>query len=168
MKQLASWICVALVSVSPGPSAFQAEKQDKRGCTVSAQPLSFGNYDTMGNTPLDGQGRVTYRCSNRAGRGGGNAAASAKWIVSISLSAGNAGSFRRYLQGPLDRLTYNVYADAQRQVIWGDGTAGSHVVTDQAKPNNREVVIPVYGRIVGAQDVGAGVYSDSLIVTIDF
>lgn len=127
---------------------------------MSAQPLSFGNYDSMGNTPLDAQGRVTYRCSNRAGTG--------KWIVEISLSSGNGGSFRRYLQGPSDRLTYNVYADVQRQVIWGDGTAGTHVVSDHAQPNNRDAVIPVYGRIVGGQDVRAGTYSDSLIVTIDF
>lgn len=139
---------------------------EDKGCTVSAQPLSFGNYDSMGNTPLDAQGRVTYRCSNRAGVVNGTARG--KWTVEISLSPGNAGSFRRHLQGPSDRLTYNVYADAQRQVIWGDGTAGTRVVSEHAKPNDHEVVIPVYGRIVGAQDVRAGTYSDSLIVTIDF
>lgn len=118
----------------------------------------------MGQVPLDAQGRVSYRCSNR----GGGAGSKGKWIAQISLSRGQSGSYQRLLQGPRDRLEYNVYLDAQRQLVWGDGTGGTHVVTDHAKPNNKEVVIPVYGRIPAGQDVRAGRYTDSLVVTIDF
>jgi len=121
----------------------------------------------MGNAPLDTQGRVSYRCSNRGGNDAGRGA-KGKWVVDISISRGQAGSYQRHLQGPRDRLLYNVYADPQRQVVWGDGTGGTRVVSEHAKPNNKEVVIPVYGRIPAGQDVRAGRYTDSLIVTIDF
>ena len=47
-------------------------------------------------------------------------------------------------------LNYNVYTDAQRTIIWGDGTAGTQVFTENAQPNNHPVTVPVYGRIFGA------------------
>ena len=162
-----------IVSIAAGLAAFLASSPPaalsapSRGCTIAAQPLSFGSYDTMGTAPRDAQGRVSYRCSNRSG-GGRDRDRGGKWLAEISLSRGQSGSYQRHLQGPRDRLRYNVFLDPQRQIVWGDGTGGTQVLTEHAKPNNKEVVIPVYGRVGAAQDVRAGRYTDSLVVTIDF
>ena len=67
-----------------------------------------------------------------------------------------------------ERLSYNLYIDPQRQTVWGDGTGGTRVYSEHAQPNNHVVAVPVYGRVFGAQDVGAGTYLDNVIVTLDF
>lgn len=72
------------------------------------------------------------------------------------------------MNGAVDRLRYNLYLDSSRTTVWGDGTGGTRVYSDRAQPNNHTVTVPVFGRIYGAQDVGAGSYADSLIVTLDF
>ena len=131
----------------------------------------------MSNSPLDLQGRVSYRCSSHAldskGNGNGNSNgnngnSNGPLVVRISLSAGNAGGYNRYMSGPNDRLHYNLFMDAQRQKVWGDGTGGTTVYLEHAQPNNHVVAVPVYGRIFAAQDVRAGGYLDHLIVTLDF
>lgn len=148
-----------------------------KGCALDgASVMSFGNYDPMGNSPLDMQGRVSYVCYNE--KSSADVAASAdgsapettngKIIVQISLTAGSAGNFNRYMSGSPDKLNYNLYLDPQRQTVWGDGSAGTHFYSEQAQPNNHIVVVPVYGRIFAAQDVGPGTYVDQLIVTLDF
>ena len=52
--------------------------------------------------------------------------------------------------------------------MWGDGTGGTRTYSEQAQSDNRVVTVPVYGRMFGAQDVSAGQYFDSLVVTLDF
>ena len=164
-------LLLAAVFAAALPSGIRADSH--KTCTLDGQNfMAFGNYDPMSNSPLDLQGRVSYRCyndnnghssdsSNGQGHGG-------KLIVQISLSAGNAGSFNRYMSGPSDRLSYNLYMDPQRQTVWGDGTGGTRIYSEQAQPNNHVVAVPVYGRVFGAQDVRAGTYLDNVIVTLDF
>jgi spore coat protein U-like protein len=88
--------------------------------------------------------------------------------VQISLSQGGAGTFQRRMQGGRDTLQYNLYTDAQRVVIWGDGTGGTTIYSQKAQPNNKVETIPVFGRVFGGQDVGAGQYLDNLVVTLNF
>lgn len=160
------------------PSGVEAQKGAK-GCSLDGSSfMTFGNFDPLSNNPLDLQGRVSYRCYNKKsstidsnGNGiddededrGGD-----KLTVQISLSAGNAGGFNRYMAGSGERLHYNLYMDPQRITVWGDGTGGTRVFSEHAQPNNHLVDVPVYGRIFGAQDVRAGSFGDQLIVTLDF
>jgi spore coat protein U-like protein len=138
--------------------------------------MAFGQYDPMSNNALDMQGRVSYRCfegddhdhvDDRHDHEDGDHGNGSS-TVQISLSAGHAGRFNRYMSGPGDRLDYNLYMDPQRQTVWGDGTGGTRVYSARAQFDNHLVTVPVYGRIFGAQDIRAGIYLDSLIVTLDF
>ncbi|MBH0192433.1 MAG: spore coat protein U domain-containing protein, partial [Nitrospira sp.] len=103
-------------------------------------------------------GSVSVRCS---GLGKGTEQ------VSISLSTGGSGSFNpRTLSQGSERLNYNLYLDPGHTQIWGNGTGGTlkHVSVS----NNRPAIIPIFGRIPPGQDVSAGTYSDTIVVTIDY
>jgi spore coat protein U-like protein len=88
--------------------------------------------------------------------------------VQISLSPGLAGQFDRRMSGAMDTLRYNLYLDASRTRIWGDGTSGTEVYAAKAQPDNKVVVVTVFGRVFASQDVSAAIYLDTLIVTLDF
>ncbi len=65
-------------------------------------------------------------------------------------------------------LTYNLYRNAGRTNIWGDGTGGTSVYTRANPPNDSNVNLTIYGRIPAQQDVSAGNYSDTVSAVINF
>jgi spore coat protein U-like protein len=81
-------------------------------------------------------------------------------------TAGSAGSFNPRGMVGADVLGDNLYADAARTVVWGDGTSASATVPGVTSTN--PATANIYGRIFPLQSVGAGNYSDTLIVTINF
>ena len=125
---------------------------------VAAAGVSFGSYDVFAGGPTDSAGSVSYSCMGGA-------------TVTITLSIGNAPSYnpRRMLRAGGGQLSYNLYLDAARTTIWGDGAGG---VTAQYGPimpaDGVTVVVPIFGRIPAAQDVPVGVYTDSITATINF
>jgi len=125
-------------------------------CTISATPVSFGTYNVFSSTPLDSTGSVIFNCDNRAN-------------ITITLNNGGATTFnpRRMLNGS-EPLNYNLYRDAARTAIWGDGTGGTQVYSDPRTPRNQNVTLTVYGRIPAGQDVSVGTYTNTVTATINF
>jgi spore coat protein U-like protein len=71
--------------------------------------------------------------------------------------------------GTGDTAAYNLYLDAARSTVWGDGTAG----TSTARLSVLALVLaagamPVYGRMPPKQDLRVGSYSDGIVATISF
>jgi spore coat protein U-like protein len=136
--------------------------------------MAFGVYDPVNDAPLDVEGRISYRCfvgfngTSARTTGSLNRQLRSAINVQISLGSGGSGGYDRYMSGGRDRLRYNLYLDAQRGQIWGDGTSGTQVYMAAAQPNNHEVIVPVFGRVFPAQDVSADFYLDQIIVTLDF
>jgi spore coat protein U domain-containing protein, fimbrial subunit CupE1/2/3/6 len=125
-------------------------------CTISTTPVSFGTYNVFSSTPLDSTGSVIFNCDNRAN-------------ITITLNKGGATTFnpRRMLKGS-EALNYNLYLDATRTSIWGDGTGGTQVYSNPSAPRNQNVPLTVYGRIPAGQDVTAGSYTNTITATINF
>ena len=65
-------------------------------------------------------------------------------------------------------LRYNIYLDATFQTVWGIGANGTDVYLDVNPPLGSPVVVPVFARIYGRQDVPAGPYIDNVGVRIVF
>jgi spore coat protein U-like protein len=126
-------------------------------CSLSSTSISFGNYDVFNTSPLDTNGSIVYRCGNADNN------------ISISLNQGGASSFnpRRMLNGS-QALNYNLYLDAARTIIWGDGTDGTQTYFIKNPPNNQDVTVPVYGRVPTGQSVSKGAYGNTITVTINF
>ena len=126
-------------------------------CSVSSTSVNFGSYDVFAAGPTDSTGSVTYRCN-------GNTA-----LVWIALSRGQSSSFEaRTMTKGVDELDYNLYRDAARTAVWGDGSNGTQVAFDQAVPKATNVTLTIYGRIPAGQDVRAGTYSDTVSVVVNF
>lgn len=125
------------------------------GCTVSSvSPIAFGLYDVFKATPTDGAGAIRYQCSGNP-------------TVMISLSGMIAGPTREMSSGS-ERLNYNVYTDAARTTLFGDDTFGaSSLLVGQIK-NSGQQTTNFYGRVPAGQDVAAGAFSATLVVTLNF
>jgi spore coat protein U-like protein len=134
-----------------------APPAEAANCTVAVTPVTFGTYNVFTTAPLDATGTVVYRC---------NGGAKNVWIT---ISRGLSGTFApRQMTSLLDRLSYNLFRDAARTSVWGDLSNGSSGLVDPNPPNNREVEVPIFGRIPPGQDVRAGGYADVVTVTVNY
>ena len=116
--------------------------------------LAFGPYDPFATSPRDAASALVYRCPPGQS-------------VRISLDRGLSGSFasREMRQGS-ESLLYNMYLDAARTVVWGDGTGGTSTGPGVAvRGPGGTTVAWVFGRIPAAQDAVAGAFGDTIRVT---
>ncbi|GAB3394954.1 Csu type fimbrial protein [Azotobacter armeniacus] len=131
-------------------------------CSITTTALAFGIYDfvTANNTvDLDEEGAVEIICTLDA-------------PVTITLGQGltpaggstAAAPIRQMNNGTGGLLTYHLYSNAARTLIWGDdatvdveavgtGVADEHIV---------------YGQIPAGQNVPSGAYVDTVVATVDF
>jgi spore coat protein U-like protein len=146
-----------LVLVSPEPA-------EALTCTATATGLAFGVYSANTAMPTDTTGTVTVTC---------NSLIALLVSYSIALTTGGSGSFAgRTMAGSVaPRLGYQIYTDAARTRIWGDGTGGTVTVADSYLLS---VIVPVvrpytyYGRIPAHQIVGPGIFGDTVTVLITY
>ena len=100
---------------------------------------------------------MTYRCTGNAG------------AISITLSRGASTTFSpRTLISGGNTLTYNLFTDAARITIWGDGTGGTQTYSTSNPPNGQNIVVTIFGSITAGQDVPAGSYADTVTAIINF
>jgi len=129
-------------------------------CSITTTPVAFGNYDVFSTVPTDTTGSVSFTCTSVV----------ATTTITITLSKGGGPNFnrRRLTAGPSDTLDYNLYLDAARSTVWGDGTGSTLTYTATNPPNNTPVVVTIYGRISAGQDVRAGTYTDTVTAIVNF
>lgn len=132
-------------------------------CSVTTLTLAFGNFSSFVSRPHDSVGNIAVTCTGTPG---------APVRYSLVLNPGSGGSFAqrgmRLASGAT--LNYNIYADAARSVVWGDGNSGTLVIADAYSLVGSRVTrnYPVYGRIFGNQNLPPGFYTDSILVTLSF
>ena len=130
-------------------------------CSASAQSVPFGNYNPFSLTATDATGTVTVTCTG----------ISLLVSYTIKLSTGTSGSFTtRTMKLGGTSFNYNLYTNALRVTVWGDSTGGSFTITDgyliTLGTVNRDY--SVYGRLFAQQNVAPGLYSDTILVTVEY
>jgi spore coat protein U-like protein len=131
--------------------------QGANTCSVTVSGLSFGSYNVFSASAVQSTGSVVFRCGN-------NVAA-----VEITLGRGQSSTFNpRVLVSGGESLDYNLYLDAARSLVWGDGTSGTRTYQDSSFPRRQNVPVTIYGEIPASQDVRAGTYTDTITATILF
>jgi spore coat protein U-like protein len=125
-------------------------------CTISTTSVNFGSYNVFTGSATDSTGTITLDCNGGA------------HDIIVTLSKGASASFnpRTMLKGS-EALSYNLYRDAARTSIWGDGSGGTATYTNP-NPPNAPFNLTVYGRVPAGQDVSAGVYSDTVSAVVNF
>ncbi|WP_426747684.1 spore coat U domain-containing protein [Myxococcus faecalis] len=136
-----------------------APGQARAACQIrSAVGLNFANYTPTSPLPLDTAGSITYQCLLQL------------TPMTIDLSAGGSSTYaNRRMQGPSSStLAYNLYLDAARLRVWGNGVSGTSRYGPVIPLLAIDVTVPIYGRIPAQQTVPAGTYSDTLVMTMTF
>jgi spore coat protein U-like protein len=143
---LAVWLAVPHPAAAVGSCAFN-----------SAVGVSFGAYNVFDPSPIDSTGSITYTCVSLL----------APITIDLSKGVGSGYSPRRMHKGG-DNLSYNLYLDASRVTVWGNGTGGSSRYGPVTPPLGSPVTVTIYGRMPARQNVRAGSYTDTITATINF
>jgi spore coat protein U-like protein len=127
-------------------------------CTISTTPVNFGSYDVFATSPTDSTGLISITCNEIP-------APFAPVSIGPSPNSGGFNPRKMRVTSGTDLLNYNLYTNAARTSIWGDGTSGTVRVWRTFRRNIPQN-LTVYGRIPPGQDVRAGTYTDTLTVTL--
>ena len=125
----------------------------------SVTELALGTYNVFSSAPLDSSGLLRYTCSD----------VGVSDTIVIQLSRGSSATYlpRTLLNGAFV-LEYNIYLDAARTSVWGDGSAGTGQHGPVQPVSGNETTLDVYGRIPPGQNAHVGSYADTVTVTIVF
>ena len=133
-----------------------------RSCNIRVWPTNFGNYIPGTPVPLDATGRIRVRCRGRPSGSQPN-----YYVLRIDGGITGNPANREMRQG-VNLLAYNLFKDAARTTIWGDGTNGTTPVIQAITRRNVNINHTVYGRAYANQDPRVGVFQDVVTVTIEF
>ncbi len=165
-------ILLVLASLASRPAAAAPGPQRKFtfgsvACSATSTGLDFAVYNPLQTTAVSGTGNVQVTCRLLGGLFGYVAA-------TVSMTAGSSLSFAsRQMRVGTNTLNYNLYWDAARSQIAGDGTGGSFDYPLQGVlffggSGAATQVVPVYGSIPPRQDVAPGIYRDMIVVTVSY
>lgn len=133
-------------------ASVQAAPAAAASCTVTPQSVNFGLYDSLSRAAVDGVGSVSVSCDSAVS-------------FDISLGPGGSGTYAsREMSGGQGDMRYNLYTSASRTTAWGDGSGGSTTVGGGGTGGD----FTVYGRIDAGQNLPAGTYVDTVVVTITY
>lgn len=130
-------------------------------CAASATGVAFGRYSPLAATNADYTGNIRVSCGGGIG--------SVAYTIQLSRGVYGSGFRPRRMGSGNNRLDYNLYTNAARTIVWGDGSGGTGVVSGlldvSSAGASREHV--VYGRVPAGQTSAAvGGYSDTIMFTI--
>ena len=158
------WLLPLLVGWLPGGAA------QAHSCGVTATPLVFSNYTSPGGARVDSSAAVLVTCTPAY------LLLACKTSYTLSLSVGgHATGAQRQMAAGAGRLAYGLFSDSLRQQPWGDGGASGPTVDGTITtsllglvclPGNRPHTI--HGRIPANQNVPAGAYTDSVVLTVTY
>ena len=126
-------------------------------CTVSTSPVAFGTVNPISGSNVDASGGITVTCTNGT-----------DWDASAGVGAGSGASYAaRRMTAGTDLLNYNLYTNAARTTVWGDGSGTTALVSNSGTGVAQNVTI--YGRVGSGQtSVPPGSYSDTVSVTVTY
>jgi spore coat protein U-like protein len=152
-KRCCRWMLSAAVALA----VFGAASRSEAACSIRVEStVVFGTYNVFGANPLDSTGQISYRCTGTTNS-----------TIRISLTRGGSSTFLpRQLRRGSNILSYNLYRDANRTIVWGDGSPGTQVYS--AARTSGRVYVTVYGRVPAGQDAAVGAYSDSVTAVVNF
>jgi spore coat protein U-like protein len=147
----------SIAGTATGVLTVQAQVADT--CTIYSENINFGVINV---TPLvagsaTATGKIHTSCTKNT-------------TYTISLGYGNTGTATtgRFLTNSLntDKLAYNLYSPNKPNTVWGDGNNGTYTLT--AISTGLDDVSTVQAQLSLAQNVSAGLYTDSVIITVSY
>jgi spore coat protein U-like protein len=158
VKRRANKAIVIVFCVTISLSLFYFVRVAAAVCTVSTDPVDFGNYNVLLTAATDTESSITVNC---------NEVPPAAVTISIGPSPNSGGFDPRQMKLSVGNefINYNLYTDSGRTQIWGDGSGSTFTLTDMVF-RRAPWIATVYGRIPPEQNVSPGNYNETLTVTI--
>jgi spore coat protein U-like protein len=124
-------------------------------CIVATAPVAFGAYDPTLVTATNGTGTVTVTCTNGT-----------PYKVGLDQGAATGATVTsRKMANGANLLPYNLFRETGRTTNWGNTPSTDTVdKTASITPD----AITVYGAIPPGATVPAGVYTDTVNVTVNY
>lgn len=150
------------------PLAFGAAKQQNMSvlsqvavnCSFQSTPsLNFLGYDPNGvnsTLPLDQTALLQISCTRGAMPTIG---------IDSGTHTGQASIGTRALADGTKYLGYDLYQDSVRTILWTNAGTGLY---SYVSPSSLPATISIYGRVFPSQNVPSGIYTDTLVVTINY
>lgn len=123
-------------------------------CLLAIQNIDFGSNGILGAN-VDATGGVSITCTPGT-------------PYTVSLDGGTAGSpptARKMAKGT-ETITYGLYKDAARSQPWGDASTPGSTVPGSGDGAAHDLT--VYGRVPPQTTPSAGVYTDTVVVTVTY
>jgi len=154
-----SGVAAPVLAASPASNTFQVTATIASSCTVSGSALNFGgSIDPLATaTPIDATSTLSVVCTNTT-----------PYTVALNagVNAGGASNFStRRMKSGSNTLGYQLYLDAGRSTVWGDGTASS---TSSGTGTGSVQNLTIYGRLPSLANVVPGAYTDTVTVTVSY
>lgn len=139
-----------LLAAVLGLGAAGARAED---CRIEARPVEFGTLWNLEREGARAEGLILVDCPVAAGGA----------RVSLGSGLNSARPDRRELAADTASLRYNLYVDAARRQVWGDGRGGTGIAVVPARG-----LLTVYADIAPGQRAVPGHYADTVEITIDW
>ena len=146
-------LCATAAHAATLSSPVEVSTTVVTNCQIQVSDLAFGSYDPLGthaSQQLDGAAAVQVLCTKSAS-------------ASVQIDAGQSGT--RTLNGGADRVTYQLYRDANRTRAWSGASSNVRLVSTSAREPQQ---FTVYARIPAGQRVASGRYTDVVRATVYF
>jgi spore coat protein U-like protein len=146
------------ISANEGTTSFTVQATVPAQCAVSATTLDFGTAGLIAAN-RDATGALSIVCTRNAAY---------KIALGPGLNAGASGVAARKMKSGAATISYQLYQDSGRSLVWGDTLtgAGANTVSDTGTGSTQSH--PVYGRVPAQTSPPAGTYSDTVVVTIEY
>jgi spore coat protein U-like protein len=140
------------------------------GCTTNFSGLAFGAYQTLGSAGTLVSADVTSTASINVTCQGMPAGSS--YTLGLGPSAAGSGNRigTRYLANTRggDPMAFNLFTDANRTVVWGDGVTGA-LIRGTLDTGGSHSSVAVYGKIpAGQSTLRAGSFLGSMTITLTY
>ncbi|UXY53873.1 Csu type fimbrial protein [Pseudomonas tohonis] len=121
--------------------------------------ISFGTYPSL-NSIIEAQS-----VGSSAGSSFGvTCNTGTNYSVALDSGLHATGNQRNMSAGATDVIAYNLYKEAARTTLWGNGSNGGTALAGTGTGANQELV--VYGRVPPQTTPATGTYTDTVQVTI--
>jgi len=132
-------------------------------CNISTSALNFGSVSSTIASNVDASATVTAKCTNTT-----------PYSIGLDNGANASGAQRRVrLAATANFVNYNLYTDSARSNAWKTSTAttsctggASTCALGTGTGSNQSVT--VYGRIPPQTATAAGLFTDTVVVTVTF
>jgi spore coat protein U-like protein len=147
----------APLEAATATNTFTVQAVINAACNISATTLNFGAYDPSSGTALSGSSTVNVYCTSGT-----------PYTAALNIGSGGGSFVTRTIASGSDTLNYNLYRDAARTQVWGDGTGSTFTVAGTGSGVLTANPITVYGLVPIGQDKPPGTYTSTITVTVTY